>query len=228
MKVVCLSDTHNLHRTITAHIEGDLLIHAGDFSFFFDDMPAILDFNTWLGELRFRHKIVVPGNHEQIMYQRPDLRHLITNATLLINEAVTVEGVKLWGSPVTCDDEAFGCSTPKERRALYASIPEDTDILVTHGPPYGVLDEEFKAKGVHRGCPELLTAVQRVKPQFHIFGHVHASRGAVPTEETVFVNAALLGWSGGLEYAPISFTFPRKVGSRIMRMFNNKGGHDEA
>jgi len=133
-------------------MEGDLFIHAGDFSFFFDDMPAIRDFNVWLGELRFRHKVVVPGNHERIMYEKPELRRIITNAKLLINEAVTIEGMKLWGSPVTCDDKAFGCATQEERRALYASIPLDTDIVVTHGPAYGVLDEEFRAKGVHRGC----------------------------------------------------------------------------
>jgi Icc-related predicted phosphoesterase len=188
-------------------MEGDLLIHAGDFSFFFDDMPAIRDFNAWLGELRFRHKIVVPGNHERIIYQRPELRRLITNATLLINEAVTIEDVKLWGSPVTCDDAAFGCTTPEERRALYVAIPPDTDIVISHGPPYGVRDEEF-GTGIHRGCPELLAAVQRVQPQVHIFGHVHASRGATRIGETTFINAAMLGWSGDLENKPISFEFP--------------------
>jgi hypothetical protein len=61
------------------------------------------------------------------MYERPELRRLITNATLLVNDAVTIDGVRLWGSPVTCDDEAFGCSSAEERRALYESIPEGTD-----------------------------------------------------------------------------------------------------
>jgi Icc-related predicted phosphoesterase len=191
-------------------MEGDILIHAGDFSFFFEDMAAIRDFNAWLGELRFRHKIVVPGNHERIMYKRPELRRLITNATLLINQSVTVEGVRLWGSPVTCDDEAFGCSSAEERRALYATIPADTDIVISHGPPYGVRDEEFRAQGNHRGCPELLVAVQRVQPQVHIFGHMHASRGATRIGETTFINAAMLGWSGDLENKPITFDFPFK------------------
>lgn len=208
MRILALSDTHNLHRSITVPMEGDLLIHAGDFSFFFEDMPAIRDFNAWLGELRFRHKIVVPGNHERIMYEHPELRRLITNATLLVNDAVTIRGVRLWGSPVTCDDEAFGCSSAEERRALYESIPEGTDIVITHGPPYGVCDEEFRAKGIHRGCPELLAAIQRTKPQVHIFGHVHASRGAKRIGETTFINAAMLGWSGDLENKPISFEFP--------------------
>jgi Icc-related predicted phosphoesterase len=189
-------------------MQGDLLIHAGDFSFFYEDLGAVRDFNEWLGELRFRNRIVIPGNHERILYQRPELRRLISNATLLINEAVTVEGVKLWGSAVTCDDAAFGCATPEERRALYATIPVGTDILITHGPPEGILDIEFRGGGVHRGCPELLAAVQRVQPQVHIFGHVHASRGAKRIGETTFINAALLGWSGDLENRPISFDFP--------------------
>lgn len=207
MRIVCLSDTHNLHRSITAPLQGDLLVHAGDFSFFFEDLPAIRDFNAWLGELRFRHRVIVPGNHERIMYERPELRGLITNARLLINEGVTIEGVRLWGSPVTSDDAAFGCTTPEERRALYATIPADTDILITHGPPHGILDVEFRGGGVHRGCPELLAAVQRIKPQFHIFGHVHASRGAMQIGETKFINVAMLGWSGDIENRPISFTF---------------------
>jgi Icc-related predicted phosphoesterase len=208
LRIIALSDTHNLHRSISSLFQGDLLIHAGDFSFFFEDMSAIRDFNAWLGELRFRHKIVVPGNHERIMYERPELRRLITNATLLVNESVTIEGVKLWGSPVTCDDEAFGCSSAEERRTLYASIPQGTDILITHCPPHGVLDVEFRSGGLHRGCPELLAAVQRVKPQVHIFGHVHSSRGAQRVGETTFINAALLGWSGDLENRPITFEFP--------------------
>jgi Icc-related predicted phosphoesterase len=208
VRILALSDTHELHRTINTPLEGDLLIHAGDFSFFHHDLPMVRDFNLWLGELRFRHKIVVPGNHERIMYERPELRGLITNATLLVNESLAIEGVKLWGSPVTCDDEAFGCSTADERRALYASIPEDTDIVITHGPPYGVRDVEFRGGGIHRGCPELMAAIERVKPQVHIFGHMHASRGAERRGETTFINAAMLGWSGDLENKPITFEFP--------------------
>lgn len=208
MRIVCLSDTHNLHRSITVRMQGDLLIHAGDFSFFFEDRPAIRDFNAWLGELPFQYKVVVPGNHERIMYDRPELRRLITNAKLLINEELIVGGIKLWGSPVTCDDEAFGYSTADERRALYKTIPADTDILITHGPPSGVLDVEFSGDGVHRGCLELLTEVQRVNPQVHIFGHVHRSHGAKRIGPTTFINAALLGWSGDLEHRPVAFEFP--------------------
>jgi Icc-related predicted phosphoesterase len=202
-----MSDTHRLHRTITAPMQGDLLIHSGDFTFFCEETHVLRDFNDWLGELPFRYRVVVPGNHERLMHTRPELRRLITNATLLVNEAVTIEGMRLWGSPVTGDDTAFGCATAEERRALYASIPEDTDILITHGPPHGILDVEFRGGGISRGCPELLAAVQRVKPQVHIFGHVHASRGATRIGETTYINAAMLGWSGELENRPIAFTF---------------------
>jgi Icc-related predicted phosphoesterase len=208
MRIVCLSDTHCLHRTINTSLEGDLLIHCGDFTFFSEEPGVLRDFNDWLGELNFRHKIVVPGNHERVMYKRPEVRRVIANATLLINEAVTIEGVRLWGSPVTCDDEAFGCATAQERRALYASIPEGTDIVVTHGAPYGVLDTEFRGSGTSRGCPELLAAVQRVRPQVHVFGHSHASRGALRIGPTTFINAAMFGGSGDLEHRPISFDFP--------------------
>lgn len=208
MKIVCLSDTHRLHRTIEVALEGDLLIHCGDFTFFCEEPHVLKDFNDWLGELRFRNRVVIPGNHERCMFERPELRRMISNAMLLVNEAVTVEGVRLWGSPVTCDDAAWGCTTAEERRAVYDTIPEGTNIVISHGPPYGVRDVEFRGGGIHRGCPELLAAIQRVAPQVVIFGHVHAGRGAVRIGPTTFINAAMMGWSGELENRPIAFDFP--------------------
>ena len=206
MKVVCLSDTHEMHREVPPiRQRGDLLIHAGDFTFFCEKLSIIRDFNAWLGELPFRYRIVVPGNHEHIMYTRPEIHSLITNATLLINEAVTIEGVRLWGSPVTCDDDAFGCATAEERRRLYATIPVDTDIVITHGPAFGILDEERHSRGVHLGCPELRTAIERVKPKFHVFGHVHSGHGAARVGDTIFANVAMIGCGGDLDKKPMKF-----------------------
>jgi Icc-related predicted phosphoesterase len=105
--------------------------------------------------------------------QDPKWRAKITNAVLLINEGVTLCGLKIWGSPVTCDDAAYGHTKSEERASLYSTIPSDTDILITHGPPYGILDHE-KGSDRKQGCPELRKAVIRVKPRLHVFGHVHA------------------------------------------------------
>jgi len=200
VRVVCISDTHELHRDL-ALPDGDLLIHAGDFTFW-NHAAVIEDFNAWLGELPHRHKVVIPGNHDRAFHNDPRFREMITNAVLLINEGVTVCGLNVWGSPVTCDDTAFGYTTRQERASLYAGIPKDTHILVTHGPPYGILDRE-PGSNKREGCTELRLAVMRLRPRLHVFGHVHAGYGTCQTERTLFANAALLGWTGDIENRPI-------------------------
>jgi Icc-related predicted phosphoesterase len=200
VRVVCISDTHELHRELAVS-DGDLLIHAGDFTFF-NSISKIRDFNDWLGELPHRHKVVIPGNHDRVFHNDPRLRSMITNGVLLINDGIRVCGLNIWGSPVTCDDAAHGHTKPEERSSLYATIPPDTDILITHGPPLGIRDRE-RGSDERRGCPQLRVAVMRVKPRLHVFGHVHAGYGVAQNKTTVFVNASLLGWSGDLENKPI-------------------------
>jgi predicted phosphohydrolase len=151
LRVVLLSDTHELHREVEVP-DGDILIHAGDFTMFSKSMSAIADFNTWLGELPHRQKVLIFGNHEFFAEADPSKRSMLTNAVVLINEGTEIEGLRIWGSPVTpLYGGAFGLSSAEDRRQLYAQIPEDTDILVTHGPPFGILDSAPHS-GIHSGC----------------------------------------------------------------------------
>lgn len=203
LRIVCIADTHELHRELDVP-DGDILIHAGDFTMFSRSRAAILDFNDWLGELPHRHKILVPGNHEFFLEQDPSRCHLISNAMLLVNKGVQIEGLKMWGSPVTpLYGGAFGLSSAADRAALYARIPDDVDVLVTHGPPYGILD------GGQRGDRELLNAIWRLRPKLHVFGHIHGANGMASAGNTLFVNAALLGIGGGLEAPPVMLRMPR-------------------
>jgi Icc-related predicted phosphoesterase len=207
--LVILSDTHLLHRALEVP-DGDVLIHAGDFSMFSKSANAITDFNTWLGELPHRHKIVVPGNHEFFLEADPSTRSLIDNATVLINEGFEIEGLRIWGSPVTpLYGGAFGLSPSEDRRRLYAQIPEDIDVLVTHGPPYGILDSSPDS-GMHSGCRELFDAVMRVRPKLHVFGHVHGAHGIFVTDHTTFVNACLHGVDFGLDRSPHVFRLTKR------------------
>ena len=170
LTIVCISDTHELHRELDVP-NGDILIHAGDFTMFSRSAAAILDFSEWICELPHRWKILIPGNHEFFLESDRSRRRLINNAAVLINECVEVAGLKIWGSPVTpLYGGAFGLSSSADRTRLYAGIPTDVDILVTHGPPFGILD---RSPGTphHAGCPQLLEAVTRLKPQLHVFGH---------------------------------------------------------
>jgi Icc-related predicted phosphoesterase len=208
--IVCISDTHELHRELDIPA-GDLLLHAGDFTMFSRSLRAIEDFNDWLGEHSHSRTIVVPGNHDSFLEADPRRRNLLTNATVLIDEAVEVMGLKIWGSPITpLYGGALGRSSAKDRIALYKTIPPDTDILMTHGPLYGILDCP-PGTDTHTGCRELLEAVLQLKPRVHLFGHVHGAYGTVDKGGTLFVNAALLREDGSPGNAPIRLRMPRSL-----------------
>jgi len=208
LTIVLISDTHELHRGLDVPF-GDLLIHAGDFTMLSKRAAAILDFSQWLGELPHRFKLVVPGNHEFFLASDLARRSLISNATLLINEHIEIMGLKIWGSPTTLAvGGAFSIGSEKDRRALYSQIPSDTNVVITHGPPYGILDQ-FPGSNFHQGCRELREAVLQVKPLLHVFGHLHGAHGMVSNEDTLFVNAALLGPDGDLSESPIVLRMPR-------------------
>jgi Icc-related predicted phosphoesterase len=202
LRLVLLSDTHLLEREIDV-TPGDILIHAGDFTTFGNTIPALENFNRWLGTLPHRHKIVVPaGNHELVLEADPTRRKLLSHATVLLDEAVTIEGLRIWGSPVTpLYGGAFGLWSAQQRRALYNSIPKDTDVLVTHGPPLGIFDRGNESQS-HDGCKELLEAVMRVKPRLHVFGHIHSGAGIFHTQDTTFVNCAILAPDGDSLFEP--------------------------
>jgi Icc-related predicted phosphoesterase len=128
----------------------------------------------------------------------------------LINEGIEIEGMRIWGSPVTpVYGGAFGLSFAKDRKRLYARIPWDIDVLITHGPPFGILDTA-PVSGLHEGCRELLDAVTRVQPKLHVFGHIHTAYGIFRTEHTTFVNASRLGLHNDPDKAPFVFEMTRK------------------
>jgi predicted phosphohydrolase len=209
LRLVLLSDTHQLHREVDVP-DGDIFIHAGDFTMFSESMQAVVDFNDWLGGLPHRYKIVVPGNHESFLEADPSDRFMLDQAIVLINEGTEVEGLRIWGSPVTpLYGGAFGLSSAKDRKRLYARIPWDIDVLITHGPPFGILDTA-PISGLHEGCHELLDAVLRVQPKLHVFGHIHTAYGIFRTEHTTFVNASRWGLHHDPDKAPFVFEMTRK------------------
>lgn len=160
----------------------------------------VADFDDWLGELPHPTKIVIPGNHEFYFEENEARLHsLLKNATVLVNGGAEACGLKIWGTPLTdLYGGAFGRSRPDDRRRIYNEIPSDTDILITHAPPFGVLDRD-RPEGPSAGCIELRQAVARVKPLLHVFGHIHASYGLTRESGTMFVNAAMLTDEGDVD-----------------------------
>lgn len=207
--IACVRDTHELHAELDVP-DADILVHAGDYTMFSRSAAAILDFNDWLGDLPHRHRVVIPGNHEFYLANDPSRRSLITNATTLINESVTIMGLRIWGSLVTpLTGAAFGLCSPNDRARLYATIPDAVDIIVSHGPPFGILDRPLGARD-HAGCRELLRALHRLTPKMVICGHIHGAQGLLEKDGTLFVNAAMMGRDGNLTGVPIVLRLPRR------------------
>lgn len=218
MRIVFLSDTHNLHRQISIP-DGDVLVHAGDAG---EDgtRDEIEDFVDWLSSLPHRHKIFVGGNHDEIAEEEPSI---VTGPGVhhLWDSEVTIDGIRFYGSPwrVVGQDRIEQVMKAGQKRELkrkrgllpsgenlerkwsafmvsetwadlfWHEIPEGVDVLVTHMPPFGVLDWRGKCGG----SPALLHHIKRAKPRLHVFGHIHGDGGKSMTLSdlpTTFLNVA--------------------------------------
>ena len=194
LRFVCLSDTHGKHEGVSLPEDVDVLLHTGDITMW-GLRKEIQNFNEWIGTLSCRHKIVIAGNHDaglERLKNKGLIQTMLSNCTYLEDEEITIGGYKIYGSPWV---PQFGSSAfAKSRKSLKHTcdeIPSDTDILITHGPPLGILDH--CESGARAGCMYLLDAViNRVKPKFHIFGHIHEARGFTESKlsGTKFINAS--------------------------------------
>jgi len=207
LKVVALSDTHGMHEQIEVP-EGDVLIHAGDFCKY-GDTKEVKAFIQWLTERAHKHIIIVAGNHDKCAEKKPEkIRALFENEniTYLCNEAAVIEGVKFWGSPIT--PTFLNWHFMKNRggpiRGVWGLIPDDVDVIITHGPPYGhgSLAPPYRtAQPKEAGCLDLLNRIREIKdesqylyPRIHVFGHIHAGYGATQSDEfgnLVFFNVSV-------------------------------------
>ncbi len=208
LRIVCISDTHTKHRDIDYIPEGDVLIHSGDITFT-GHYSDIKSFNTWLGKLDFKHKIVIAGNHDLTFEYRwfprfaitgdpKKAEECLTNCTYLNNSGCEIEGFKFWGSPWTpwFYDWAFNAERGEEIKKHWDLIPKNTDVLITHGPVNGLLDEveTFGSTnyGQNVGCEDLKKAIfNKIKPMLHVCGHIHEGYGQTEVDGIKFVNASI-------------------------------------
>ncbi len=194
MRLVCISDTHSMHWNMPAIPDGDVLIHAGD-SLGQGTLENIDDLNDWLGTLPHRHKIVIAGNHDWAFQETPQLsRHALTNAIYLEDRGVEINGVQFWGTPWTPTfmDWAFMLERGEPLYQKWQLIPDNTDVLITHGPPRGIGDEAsvgFKSQNV--GCNDLLKRILELKLKAHVFGHIHEGYGEYVRGPTRLINASI-------------------------------------
>ena len=132
-------------------------------------------------------------------------KKLTSNCHYLCNSGVEIEGIKIWGSPITPTffNWAFNEDRGKPIQKYWKMIPKNTGILVTHGPPNGILDKT--TSNINAGCEELLKTVNKLKPKFHLFGHIHEAYGKETLNETTFINGSLLDINYNLANLPIEF-----------------------
>lgn len=213
-----MSDTHLIDVLRGEPIivpDGDVLVHCGDATMR-GSYQEIARFAVRFAGYPHKHKVFVPGNHDwgfQEEHERGNTFGDIDWADVLIDRALTIDGIKFWGSPWQPEFCSWAFNLPRgvELKKHWDLIPADTDVLVTHSPPMGHRDRVWryekkwvKQKGhvaprrvrEHVGCADMMLAVKRIKPKVHAFGHVHCDYGQHEHwwgdgTKTHFVNAAL-------------------------------------
>ena len=176
---------------IRDRLDGDLLIHCGDF----EDTAGL---DSWLSNSSFDHKIVVAGNHDHDAAEKyAEDQPIFFNAHFLVDETIEIFGLKFYGAPWINELEGAAFSLDHDEiEQKWESIPDDTDVLITHVPPFGILD--LARNGEHWGCSLLAERVEDMNVRFHCFGHVHYSYGIDDRNGITYVNAASI--SGGELY----------------------------
>lgn len=205
MKLCLISDTHDQHDKVVLP-EADILIHAGDLTLA-GEPAACRSALQWLNAQPHKHVVVIAGNHD-FAFESPHKGLLLEGLRIvyLENSGVELEGLKIWGSPVQpwFHDWAFNVQRGAAIRQYWDEIPAGLDVLITHGPPYGVLDQARPDRSDHLGCEELDIAVKCRPPILHVFGHIHGSFGEHIGVDTVFVNASQVNEAYQIVNTPIT------------------------
>lgn len=192
-RIVCISDTHLVHeRSHWPVPDGDILLHAGDATRM-GTPEEIERFNQWFCGLPHPHKVFVAGNHDFGFQTDPSHSRALLDPGIhyLEDSSVELDGLTIWGSPWTPKffAWAFMLRRGASIRAKWELIPDDIDVLITHGPPLGILDRT--RRGVDAGCADLLAEVtERIHPRLHLFGHIHEGYGRHDRDGQCFVNAS--------------------------------------
>lgn len=216
MKCVFISDTHNFH--LDPHLEipdGDTLIHCGDFTMS-GNINEVFDFKEWFEKLPHQNKILIGGNHDRCLGESPFLPlKLFTGSIYLHNSGIEIDGKKFWGSPMTPAFNGmrkgltFFTNSDREAKGVWSAIPKNLDVLITHGPPWGILDsvphwDTGELENV--GDKMLLAKVIQRQPKYHAFGHIHENYGVLKMKDPyncTFINASLVNARYNLVNKPI-------------------------
>jgi Icc-related predicted phosphoesterase len=211
MKITFISDTHGKHNQITKDLPGgDILIHSGDFMNAGYDFEEATDFLEWFDKIdNYDTKVFIAGNHDRVFENVPKWASGIITGYKTIeylqddwlgvyndgpNGDTPEDNIRIYGSPWQPEFYNWAFNLPRhgdEMKAKWDAIPNNTDILITHGPPFGYLDVPG-GRSIRVGCEMLRHRVDEFKPKIHVFGHIHGSAGYYYNGHTHFINASVL------------------------------------
>lgn len=210
MIITAISDTHEQHWNYDLKIpKSDVLIHSGDMTMG-GAVRAVASFINWFKDQPATHKVLIAGNHD-FCFQGSERDLVVSIAKdsgviYLEDQAVEINGVKFWGSPWQPwhNDWAFNLQRGKQISRKWKLIPDDTNVLITHGPPMGILDRTKRDTLV--GCEDLGIRIRQLKKlKAHIFGHIHESYGTLISHNVRYVNACSSDLRYHLINEPITF-----------------------
>jgi Icc-related predicted phosphoesterase len=207
MKIWHISDTHTYHGLLIIPEDIDMVIHSGDATnpknpYLSED--EMQNFIYWYSLLPIKHKVFVAGNHdvciEKNFIKKDDFER--AGIIYLENDYIEIEGIKIWGSPVTptFGEWAFMKARHKTHE-LWQQIPDDTDIVVVHGPPATMLDLSYNRKNELESCGDsaLMKRLLDINPKLCLFGHIHnckdiinAGTRKLSIRDTIYSNGSVV------------------------------------
>jgi predicted phosphodiesterase len=220
MVITLISDTHTKHRYCEEDLykgQGDLLIHAGDLMNSGYDENDVWEFLDWFDKQeQYKGHVFIAGNHDRYFENKPDetknilreypyITYLQDNSFTYVSEESN-EPCKIYGSPWQPEFYNWAFNLPRNGEELqnkWNNIPEDIDILISHGPPWGHLDVTPYGN-LNVGCELLRVRLDELKPKIHVFGHVHSGYGYKFHEGTHFINASVLNERYDYKNKPIT------------------------
>ena len=225
MKITLISDTHTKHNQLKNDLPGgDILIHAGDFmNSGYNPMEALMFFQWFDSIDNYDTKVLIAGNHDRWMQDEPEeVKGILTGyktIEYLQDEEVVLyfdgpngdspeDNIRIYGTPWQPEFFNWAFNLPRNREEMksrWDAIPANTDILVTHGPPYGYLDIPGGQTATRVGCEMLRYRVDEIRPKIHVFGHIHGSYGHYFNGHTHFFNASVLNERYNYTNQPFTF-----------------------
>jgi len=220
MKLVCISDTHGDHQQVTVPA-GDVLIHAGDVTAHGTERD-LQDFLKWFGSQPHQHKLFVAGNHDLFLENSPKRTQALADraGVVWLNDSGTlIDGGHFWGSPITLrfHDWSFMRNPGADIQRHWEKLPDNTDVLITHGPPHGILDRVQRADGSEErtGCPQLLAKILEVQPKLHVFGHIHEEYGVDLKHDIDFLNVSTMNQFYRIAQQPVTYTLQHAMVNEV-------------